>query len=290
MPSAAIVIPAYNAAETIGETLASVWRAADHACERLAGLRPADVEVIVVDDCSDDDTAAVVRRLAEAGRRPVRYLRQPVNRGPSAARNAGAAKASAEVLFFLDADDAYEPQHLWLCLALMQRFPFVEAVRTGILIDAEIHEYWYRALVNSWLNNLCVRRRTHAFIGGFDEILRIAEDAEYSSRLAALASLLTVASRTVHYRLRPGNSLERQLATWQAPPGNKAVPWPDGFAEILAESRPRHDRRVQHCLAQLPGKEARTLRLGLEGSDEEIARIAGLDLTLSAQVGVRRGR
>jgi len=92
--SASCVIPAYNAAETIGRALESVFRT------------PGIKEVIVVDDGSSDDTAARVEALARNAPLPVRLIRQK-NAGASTARNVGMAAVSESSYWitFLDADD-----------------------------------------------------------------------------------------------------------------------------------------------------------------------------------------
>jgi glycosyltransferase involved in cell wall biosynthesis len=90
-----VIIPAYNAHGTISDCVESA----------LSGsAKPR--EIIVVDDCSSDDTAAIVEGIA--ARRPgiVRLIRVPVNAGPARARNLGAAAAEGEYLFFVDSDTA----------------------------------------------------------------------------------------------------------------------------------------------------------------------------------------
>lgn len=156
MPLAAVIIPAYNAATTLGRCLDSIAAAIDLAVARLAtkGVAAADIVPVVVDDASTDDTRATLRQWAESRRRAVLYRGLPVNRGPSACRNAGVAAVDADLLFFLDADDDFAPEHLWLCLTLMGLFKGVGAVRTGILLEQPIHPAWERALVRSWVNNL----------------------------------------------------------------------------------------------------------------------------------------
>jgi Glycosyltransferases involved in cell wall biogenesis len=98
MPTIAVVIPAYNAAVSLPRALDSVL-AQTHAAH----------QIIVVDDGSTDATADIMQPYLANPR--VRYQRQ-TNAGPSAARNAGVALASADWVAFLDADDWYYPTRL----------------------------------------------------------------------------------------------------------------------------------------------------------------------------------
>ena len=95
-PLVSVVMPAHQAAATIGAAVSSVlWQT----------YRP--LELVVVDDGSTDETSAI----AEAHQGPVRVLRQE-QRGVSAARNAGIDAARGEVITFCDADDLLFESHL----------------------------------------------------------------------------------------------------------------------------------------------------------------------------------
>ena len=98
MPKASIIVPAYNAAPTLLQTLDS-----------LLNQTFRDFEIILVDDGSTDAT----RRIAEAycADPRMRVVRQ-ANRGPAAARNTGIAAARGRYLGFCDADDTWHPQKL----------------------------------------------------------------------------------------------------------------------------------------------------------------------------------
>ena len=106
-PSISVVIAVYNGARTIG-----------HAIESVLAQTYVPRELIVVDDGSTDDTAAVVRAFGERAR----YVHQ-ANAGVSAARNAGAAAAKGEWLAFLDADDWYYPDRLLWHAQWIERDP-----------------------------------------------------------------------------------------------------------------------------------------------------------------------
>jgi len=94
-----VVIPAYNSAGTVVETLDSIANQE----------RPVQ-EIIVVDDLSTDGTIDVVQRWQAAHRdTPLVLIGQTVNTGPAGARNAGVERATGEWIAFLDADDAWLP-------------------------------------------------------------------------------------------------------------------------------------------------------------------------------------
>ena len=95
-----VIIPTYNRAFLLHRALASV----------LAQKRPCN-EVIVVDDGSTDETAAVVTALARTAPMPIRLLRQE-NQGAAAARNRGVEAARGDLLAFLDSDDWWQPDKL----------------------------------------------------------------------------------------------------------------------------------------------------------------------------------
>ena len=92
-----VIVPAFNAATTVGSAIASV----------LSQTRT-DFEVIVVDDGSTDATRETVERISDPR---VNLASQP-NRGPSAARNAGIKLARGELISFLDSDDLWLPSYL----------------------------------------------------------------------------------------------------------------------------------------------------------------------------------
>ena len=95
-----VIIPAYNVSGIIGRAIRSA------AAQTLPAL-----EILVIDDCSTDDTVEVVRAL---GREipSLRLLSTPANGGPSAARNVGLREAKADWIALLDSDDAWKPGRL----------------------------------------------------------------------------------------------------------------------------------------------------------------------------------
>ncbi|QYC43259.1 Putative glycosyltransferase EpsH [Nonomuraea coxensis DSM 45129] len=189
MTRVSLIVPCYNAARTLRLCLESV----------LAQTRVPD-EIVVVDDASSDGSAALAEELG------CRVVRLPDNRGVSAARNAGVAATSGEVIFFLDSDVALRPDAVASALAILEEDPGVGCVHgvydTQPLIDDGPVE-WYRLLhqvhwrsrhvgeVNSVVFALAaVRREVLEAAGALDEGLRDCEDVEYSSRLAVVTRIV----------------------------------------------------------------------------------------------------
>ena len=92
-PRFSVIIPVYNGERFIGETIQSVLAQTYQAAE-----------IIIVDDGSSDDTAAVVERYSS--QITISYVRQQ-NQGPSAARNRAVSLAQGDWIAFLDADDLW---------------------------------------------------------------------------------------------------------------------------------------------------------------------------------------
>lgn len=104
-----VVIPAFNARDCVVAALRSVIDQTEQ-----------DFEVIVVDDCSSDDTVAVVHTFAKSEPR-VRLIALPKNIGPGAARNVAIESARGNWIALLDADDQYRPARLEQLLGLATR-------------------------------------------------------------------------------------------------------------------------------------------------------------------------
>ena len=102
-----VVVPAYNRADRLQDTVASIL---------AQTVQP--LEVLIVDDGSKDDTARVCREFPS----PVRYISRE-NGGSAAARNTGMRAAKGEYIAFLDADDVWEPTKLEIQLALHAAHP-----------------------------------------------------------------------------------------------------------------------------------------------------------------------
>ncbi len=133
-PLVSVVIPAYNAAATLDECLESVM-----------GQGYPELEVVLVDDGSTDDTALVVKRFGDR----VRYVYQR-NAGLAAARNTGHREARGEFVAWLDADDVCEPYRIALQAEYLAAHDHIGLVSSefsafngdGIIADCYARQYY----------------------------------------------------------------------------------------------------------------------------------------------------
>jgi glycosyltransferase involved in cell wall biosynthesis len=200
MPEVSVVIPAYNAAGYIGAAVDSVL---NQTFDQL--------EVIVVDDGSTDDTAAVVADMSDR----VRCLRQP-NSGVSAARNKGIGESRGRYVAFLDADDVWLPEKLTKQLDALAAAPGSALCYSPFLVsDSDLRQIEVRSrgihgdpleellvegnVVGSPSTVVC-RREVVQEAGGFDPQLSQCADWDMWVRLAALTQFTRVDQPLVKYR------------------------------------------------------------------------------------------
>lgn len=207
----AVIMPAWNAADTIAHSLRSV----------LAQNRPA-AEIVVVDDGSGDDTAAIVARFIGDGA-PVRLLRQ-ANAGPSAARNLAIGNTSAPLIAPIDADDLWHPDYLARTCAGLESNPdggFAFArhhlideagnvLRPAMAFPESAGSFGGMLLVNAVGNgsSAVFRRTAIEEAGGYappSPKWPGAEDYLLQLRIAARRPVISVPADLVGYRKRPGS-------------------------------------------------------------------------------------
>lgn len=196
------IIPCYNAAPWLDETLASI----------VAQTRP-DWEVVIVDDGSTDDSAAVARRWTEREPR-IRLLLQP-NSGVSAARNLALREAKGEFLTFLDADDTLGPHFIEVMLGALERAPeLLGAACEHIVMQTDgsrpvqpLPGSGERLVIddilphNGWAPHAAVvRRELIDRIGGFDPEMVGAEDWDVWLRATAVSDFVAVRRPLAFYR------------------------------------------------------------------------------------------
>lgn len=201
--TATVVIPTYRRAESLRCCLAA-----------LALQTRAPLEVIVVSDASPDHTREVVSQAPAPLR--VRFIEFRQNRGPSAARNAGIAAATAEVIAFTD--DDCEPEPGWLEALASAVMGKGNGGAGGAVVSGEDHLIARYAVRHRVLEppesvaylvtcNCAYRRDVLMEVGGFDETIRRpgGEDPELSARVRKAGYRLGYDPRAiVKHHFRPG--------------------------------------------------------------------------------------
>ena len=233
MPVASIIVPAFNAAQTLPETMAS-----------LLSQSFRDYEIIIVNDGSADDTLDVANAFATDPR--VRIVSQS-NRGLAGARNAGIAAARGKYIGFCDADDLWMPEKLATHVRHLDRSPDVglsysgsQLIDTGsrpagvsqkpklkcvsmahVLLRNPVGNGSAAVMRREALEDIAWRpgfEKTHDWV--FDETFRQSEDIECWMRMMLTTDwqFEGVPGLLTRYRIAPGGlsaATDRQLASWE---------------------------------------------------------------------------
>lgn len=215
-PSVSVIIPCHNSAPWIAATL-----------ESALGQTHSAIEVIVIDDGSQDGSDAIARRFASRG---VRVVSQP-NRGASAARNHGLRLAQGKYLQFLDADDLLTPEKIAAQVDLLERAGgraiascrwgrFSDDPARAAFVDDEVFRDFApieflllhtakAGMVHpaAWL----VPRPVAETAGPWDERLSLNDDGEYFARvILACDRIMFSAQGASLYRSNLAGSLSRR--------------------------------------------------------------------------------
>ncbi|MBI3511275.1 MAG: glycosyltransferase [Bacteroidetes bacterium] len=187
-PAVSVVIPLYNSAAFIGETIRSVLQ--QHFSE---------LELIVVDDGSTDDSANVVKKINDSR---LKYFHQK-NKGVSAARNYGIKNASGKFIALLDADDVMLPENISRKVKTLETHPEADFAFSDVRIisnDKNENEMilhgknkdllnelllWESDVIPNSCSNLVFRKNISDKGIQFDETLSTAADQDFSIQLAA---------------------------------------------------------------------------------------------------------
>jgi hypothetical protein len=205
-PSVSVIIPTHNRAETVCGAIASVL-----------DQRRAPNEVIVVDDCSTDETTEALQTFGSA----IQVFRTKRNIERGAARNLGAAAASGELVAFLDADDEWTTAKLEVQLADVPRgLPSVTGVQ---FMDGEgrpigrpyappstaHRDIWYENPYLAAPSSILLPKTLHERLGGFPEGRQVqgSEDWVFLVKLAAAGlPIVVVEQPLVRYRIHDSSS------------------------------------------------------------------------------------
>lgn len=263
-PLFSVVMPAYNAASLIAESIDSVQSQSVQSWELL-----------VIDDGSTDATAQIICRYAALDPR-VRLI-EGQHRGCGAARNLGMAQARGRFIAFLDADDLWLPEKLHCHLRQFEADPqlglsFTRArymsfggERTRTVSSTPTHglkaeDFLYENATTT-PSTIAVRHEVFSAAGGFDETLVAAEDLEWIIRVLIVTgcTIEGIDAPLTLYRSSPQGlsaNLERQQASWER------------VLEIVRAWRPELMKQHYHAAraTHLRYLARRALRLGKGGA------------------------
>ncbi len=214
-PKVSVVIPTYDRASTVVRAIQSV----------LTQTYP-NLEIIVVDDGSTDNTREVVQHLHDPR---LRYIRHEGNQGGSAARNTGIEVAAGDYIAFLDSDDEWLPEKLEKQVQLLQGSePAVGAVYAGFAIINEHGECTtvtipkYRGVILAELfsansvgttSSVMVRRECISQVGVFDPAMASCQDWDMWIRLAKHYKFDFVPEALVYYHFGGNGQITKN---WRA--------------------------------------------------------------------------
>ncbi|MCT7984815.1 glycosyltransferase [Laspinema sp. A4] len=210
MPKISVIIPAYNAAATILETIDSVLKQTF-----------TDFEVWVINDGSQDNTQTLVESISDSR---VQVMTYP-NGGVCVARNRGISLAQGEFITFLDADDLWTSDKLEKQYAALQEHPEAGVAYSWTcfmdVTDTETPptfrpspEYqwtgnvYQNLLVQDFIHsgsNTLIRREAISSVGEFDPTCAGCADWNYWVRLAAKWHFVVVKKCQIFYRRMPGS-------------------------------------------------------------------------------------
>lgn len=246
-----VVIPTYNRSALVCRAIASVLR---QSCEVL--------EILVVDDGSEEDVASVVAKFEDSR---IKVIRHPSNLGPASARNTGIRAARGSLIALLDSDDEWMPEKLERqTAALRSSFAAGDAVVSGFLVhdsgkikqirldkgyDVKKERVWGCHVSPG--STLLAYRSCFDTVGLFDEKLRRLEDWDWLIRFGDAHRMLVVPEPLVELHG------ERHAAT-------------DKVLHALTYIEAKHGKRF----ARLSASDSRKFRstLAVEGASLEYRR------------------
>lgn len=213
MPKVSVIIPTYNRAHLIKQSVQSVLEQSYQ-----------DFEIIIVDDGSNDGTDQVIRNLGKPEKIIYRYQE---NQGRSKARNNALQIATGQYITFLDSDDIYLLNKLQVQVEYLDSHPDICMVYASAICEDEFGNslgFQYHASaqgriyeqiafyipVTVILPTVMVRREIIEKVGNFDETLNRFEDTDYWRRISRLCLVGAIPQALCRIKTHSGNSLSAQ--------------------------------------------------------------------------------
>lgn len=219
-PFVSTLVPVYNARKFLPEMVESL---------RMQTYK--NHEVILVDDCSSDESYAYLKEVEEKDKR-FRVFQNEINSGPSATINKAAQYANGELLARLDSDDIALPQRIEIQVRFLQENPEVgfvgsnfykvnsEGKRIGT-VKRKIRSGAALQALPLFVNTFChstvmYRRQLFESIGGYNENLRAALDYDLLARLSTVSIGHILPQALVRYRIHLANISSQQFLLQRA--------------------------------------------------------------------------
>jgi hypothetical protein len=263
-PLISVVMAAYNGGALIEETIASV----------LAQSLD-DFELVVVDDCSTDDTLARLRRVRDPR---VKVIAAPVNGGPVVARNLAFAAARGRYIVGLDQDDLCHPTRFAVQHAYLEANPQVVLVASAVdllqagairpprapLRTSPVLIDWQMQIGNPLVwSSVMFRADAARQLDVFERTDRLyAEDFDLYHRLARLGAIARIDAPLATYRIHAGGASQRYTARMEQ---SAAAVLAEPYAALFGDEAAQVARLVLHHFAGgVPAPDIATLqRVGL---------------------------
>jgi len=207
MPRVSVIIPAYNAMNYLPQTLKSVLKQTF-----------TDFEILIINDGSSDDIVEWASQISDSR---VKLISQ-INQGVSAARNTGIRNAQGEYIAFIDADDLWEPTKLEKQVNCLEANPVVGLVYTWTAFIDQFGQptgvskvshaegnVWEKIVIQDMISpggSAMVRTECFDKVGLFDVELRIGEDRDMWTRIAAICPFAVIKEFLTLYRRHSQNT------------------------------------------------------------------------------------
>ena len=242
-PKVSVIIPTYNRAALLPRAVNSVLA---QTCQ--------DFELLLVDDCSADDTPQVIAAFADPR---IRAFRHDVNRGLSAALNTGIANASAEYCAFLDDDDEFTPNSLADRLTALVAAPPEVAlvygwadwindttgeVQPGLRPTLEGEAAFEHTLTPGNIvgnGGLLVRASAAKDVGGFDERLQWGSDSYFTCSIISKYRIISLPKVVAYFHEQHSHLRVTEVSNRKTQMDTYLAVHLDGFQAAL-EQRPHH--------------------------------------------------
>lgn len=265
-PRFTVVMPAYNAAAYLPQTIESVL-----------SQTFTDFELIIIDDGSKDNTAAIAYNYQEKDKR-VKVLPQS-NQGVSATRNKGIDRSNSKYIAFIDADDKWLPDNLSFHLQHLEQNPDLgvsygkveflhpDGKHTGKIARGRLKalqpQHFLYNNPTMTVSNLVVRQQVFQEIGCFDCTMKYSEDLDFLFRVACS-----------HWRIEGIDRVLLGYRTTQGGLSSQLYKMEEGWETLIAKARVRAPELVEKHYSKARSNHLRYL-----------ARRA-FRLRLASQVGV----